>query len=238
VNELTLPSGDWATALPPLIADSHTPTLIAASIRPRRGRAHRCDRLHDGHWLARPRPDRIGAAIGMRVEDVYTQNRRLWVRLHDKGGKQHAMPRHHNLETYLHAYIDGAGFASDAKALLLQTYSRATGQLTGNPLPQAKRLRDDSTAREIRRHHDAHGQPYVSGDGRDGVSEKWRHPRTSRADGEPCLDQDDAALRPPRRGGDARRGGEDTCMTRQKGETYRSIGRNWLRNCTANRRTG
>ena len=28
---------------------------------------------------------RIGAAIGMRVEDVYAQNRRLWVRLHEKG---------------------------------------------------------------------------------------------------------------------------------------------------------
>ena len=31
---------------------------------------------------------RIDAAIGMRVEDVYTQNRRLWVRLHEKGGKR------------------------------------------------------------------------------------------------------------------------------------------------------
>ena len=41
---------------------------------------------------------RIGASIGMRVEDVFTQNRRLWVRLHEKGGKQHAMPCHHNLE--------------------------------------------------------------------------------------------------------------------------------------------
>jgi integrase len=80
---------------------------------------------------------RIGAAIGMRVEDVYRQNRRLWVRLHEKGGKQHAMPCHHNLESYLHAYIDGAGLASDPKALLFQTYNRSTGQLTGNPLPQA-----------------------------------------------------------------------------------------------------
>ncbi len=80
---------------------------------------------------------RIGAAIGMRVEDVYTQNRRLWVRLHEKGGKQHAMPCHHNLESYLHAYIDGAGLASDPKALLFQTYSRSTGRLTGNLLPQA-----------------------------------------------------------------------------------------------------
>lgn len=30
---------------------------------------------------------RIGAALGMRVEDVFVQNRRLWVRLHEKGGK-------------------------------------------------------------------------------------------------------------------------------------------------------
>jgi site-specific recombinase XerD len=80
---------------------------------------------------------RIGAAIGMQVEDVYSQNRRLWVRLHEKGGKQHAMPCHHNLEAYLHEYIDGAGLASEPKALLFQSYSRATGQLTGNPLPQA-----------------------------------------------------------------------------------------------------
>ena len=80
---------------------------------------------------------RIGAAIGMRVEDVYTQNRRLWVRLHEKGGKQHAMPCHHNLETYLHAYIEGAGLANDPKALLFQSYGRSTGQLAGKPLPQA-----------------------------------------------------------------------------------------------------
>jgi integrase len=78
---------------------------------------------------------RIGAAVGMGVEDVYTQNRRLWVRLHEKGGKQHAMPCHHNLETYLHEYIDGAALASDPKALLFQSCRRA--QLTGNPLPQA-----------------------------------------------------------------------------------------------------
>jgi site-specific recombinase XerD len=80
---------------------------------------------------------RIGVAIGMRVEDVYSQNQRLWVRLHEKGGKQHAMPCHHNLEAYLHEYIDGAGLATEPKALLFQSYSRATGQLTGNPLPQA-----------------------------------------------------------------------------------------------------
>src|SRR5713101_4626258 len=41
---------------------------------------------------------RIGAALGMTVEDVFTQNRRLGVRLREKGGKRHAMPCHHNLE--------------------------------------------------------------------------------------------------------------------------------------------
>jgi site-specific recombinase XerD len=80
---------------------------------------------------------RIGAAIGMRVEDSFQQNRRLWVRLHENGGKQHVLPCHHSLEAYLHEYIDGAGLARDPKTLLFQTYSRATGRLTGNPLPQA-----------------------------------------------------------------------------------------------------
>ena len=40
---------------------------------------------------------RIGAALGMKVGDVFTQNRRLWVRLREKGGKPHAMPCHHHL---------------------------------------------------------------------------------------------------------------------------------------------
>jgi integrase len=57
--------------------------------------------------------------------------------LHEKGGKRLAMPCHHNLETYLQEYIDGVGLAKEPKAFLFQSYSRATGQLTGNPLPQA-----------------------------------------------------------------------------------------------------
>ncbi|MFM9428201.1 site-specific recombinase XerC [Variovorax sp. GrIS 2.14] len=52
---------------------------------------------------------RVGAAIDMRVEDVYVQGRRSWVRLHEKGGKEHEMPCHHNLDEYLHAYLDAAG---------------------------------------------------------------------------------------------------------------------------------
>ena len=80
---------------------------------------------------------RIGAALGMKVEDVYTQNRRLWVRLREKGGKHHAMPCHHNLDEYLPAYLDGAGLRDDPKGPLFRTIGRGTGQLTRTPLPQA-----------------------------------------------------------------------------------------------------
>ena len=73
----------------------------------------------------------------MKVEDVFTQNRQLWVRLRENGGKLHAMPCHHNLETYLTAYIKGAGLAEDPEVPLLRTIGRGTGLLTRTPLPPA-----------------------------------------------------------------------------------------------------
>ena len=79
---------------------------------------------------------RIGAAVGMKVEDVFVQNRRLWVRLREKGGKAHAMPCHHNLEEYLIAYLDGCGLRDDPKGPLFRTIGRGTGLLTRTPLPQ------------------------------------------------------------------------------------------------------
>nr|WP_176704159.1 tyrosine-type recombinase/integrase [Pseudomonas sp.]QDK64832.1 phage integrase XerD [Pseudomonas sp.] len=80
---------------------------------------------------------RIGAALAMKVEDVYTQNRRLWVRLREKGGKQHAMPCHHSLEEYLHAYLIETGIEHDLKGPLFRTIKRGTGQLSSTVLPQA-----------------------------------------------------------------------------------------------------
>lgn len=80
---------------------------------------------------------RVGAALAMRVEDVFVQNRRLWVRLHEKGGKRHEMPCHHNLEDYLHAYIQGCDLAEDRKGPLFRTIARGTGRLSRTPLPQA-----------------------------------------------------------------------------------------------------
>jgi integrase/recombinase XerC len=80
---------------------------------------------------------RIGAALAMKVEDVYVQNRRFWVRLHEKGGKRHEMPCHHNLERYLDAYLELDGIRDDKKGPLFRTIGRSTRQLTRTPLAQA-----------------------------------------------------------------------------------------------------
>ena len=80
---------------------------------------------------------RIGAAVAMKTEDVFVQDRRLWVRLREKGGKRHEMPCHHNLETYLEAYLAGTGLRNDPKGPLFRTIGRTTRQLTRTPLPQA-----------------------------------------------------------------------------------------------------
>lgn len=80
---------------------------------------------------------RIGAALSLKIEDVYTQNRRLWVRLSEKGGKQHDMPCHHNLDLWLHEYLDAANLWNDRKGYVFRTIDRDTKDLSDRPLPQA-----------------------------------------------------------------------------------------------------
>jgi site-specific recombinase XerD len=80
---------------------------------------------------------RVGAVIKMRVEDYYTQGRRGWVRLHEKGGKRHEMPCNHHLEAYLDAYVQAAGIAGDFKGYLFRSVRGKSGQLTSNPLAQS-----------------------------------------------------------------------------------------------------
>ncbi|WP_232493662.1 tyrosine-type recombinase/integrase [Novosphingobium kaempferiae] len=82
---------------------------------------------------------RIGAALAMKREDVFVQGRRLWVRLHEKGGKRHEMPCHHLLDEYLTAYLDASDPGSipgNAKAPLFRALDRKTKQLGDRPLTQ------------------------------------------------------------------------------------------------------
>lgn len=96
---------------------------------------------------------RVGAAIKMRVEDVYVQGRRTWVRLHEKGGKRHEMPCHHVLDEYLTAYIEGAQLGFDRKGFLFRSLFGKTNQLTENGIAQAdvyrmiRRRADDAEIR-------------------------------------------------------------------------------------------
>src|SRR4051795_2970263 len=84
---------------------------------------------------------RVSAAIGMNVEDYYVQGRRSWVRLHEKGGKQHDMPAHHLLESYVDAYLTEAGIASDKDTPLFRTTVGKTGTLTERRMTRTDALR-------------------------------------------------------------------------------------------------
>ena len=83
---------------------------------------------------------RVGAAVGMKIEDYYVQKRRGWVRLHEKGGKVTELPCHHNLETYLEEWIAASGLAVEPTSPLFPTLRH--GRLAKLPearqaLPQA-----------------------------------------------------------------------------------------------------
>jgi hypothetical protein len=66
----------------------------------------------------------------LNVADIFHQQRRLWVRLHEKGGKFHEMPCHHTLEGYLSEYIERARLAEAGRVPLFQAIRyRAYGQI-------------------------------------------------------------------------------------------------------------
>jgi len=77
---------------------------------------------------------RVSAAVAMNVDDVYIQGKRTWVRLHEKGGKEHALPCHHELEEYLDAYITAAGIEGVKDTPLFRTAIRKTKQLSNQRL--------------------------------------------------------------------------------------------------------
>ena len=82
---------------------------------------------------------RISAAVAMKVADVFIQNDRLWVRLHEKGRKHHTMPCQHYLETYLKAYLEASGRAGQPKRPLFPTLGRSS-EHTNTPLSRRNAL--------------------------------------------------------------------------------------------------
>ena len=77
---------------------------------------------------------RVSAVVGMKVDDYYQVGKRSWIRLQEKGGKDHTVPAHHSAEQYLDAYLKAAGHGGDKLAPLFLTAIGRTGRLTDTPL--------------------------------------------------------------------------------------------------------
>lgn len=79
---------------------------------------------------------RVSAVVGMNVEDYYPEGKRWWLRLHEKGGKRHEVPAHHNAEAYLDAWIDAAGIADEKRSPLFRSMDRR-GRVSARPLDRS-----------------------------------------------------------------------------------------------------
>jgi len=81
---------------------------------------------------------RISALVGMRVSDYYPDGKRWWLRLHEKGGKFHEVPCHHNAEAYLDAYTEAAGLEDEPSSPLFRSVRKA--QLTERSISRTDAL--------------------------------------------------------------------------------------------------
>src|SRR5579863_1555690 len=83
---------------------------------------------------------RVSAMVHMRVEDYYQNGKRWWIRLHEKGGKRHEIPAHHNAEAYLDAYLEAAGIREEKKSALFRSVDNRR-KITENALTRTDVLR-------------------------------------------------------------------------------------------------
>ncbi|MBV8054526.1 MAG: tyrosine-type recombinase/integrase [Deltaproteobacteria bacterium] len=77
---------------------------------------------------------RISAVLQMTVRDYFVRGRRSCVRLHEKGGKEHEIHGHHNLEQLLDEYIEAAGVGRNPDGPIFRTAAGKTGHLTGSTM--------------------------------------------------------------------------------------------------------
>jgi integrase/recombinase XerD len=73
---------------------------------------------------------RVSAVVNMDVEDYWQNGKRWWLRLHEKGGKHHEVPAHHNADAYLDAYLQAAAISGELKSPLFRSADRTSGKLT------------------------------------------------------------------------------------------------------------
>src|ERR1700676_2814706 len=83
---------------------------------------------------------RVSAVVHMHVEDYYENGKRSWIRLHEKGGKRHEVPAHHNAEAYLDAYLEATGIRDGKKSPLFRSINNRR-RITGNAMTRTDVLR-------------------------------------------------------------------------------------------------
>src|SRR6266849_1352570 len=67
---------------------------------------------------------RVGAAVTMKAGDYFQHRKRLWLRLHEKGGKRHEVPCHPSLEEFLNVWVAAAGIGRDKKGPLFRSMGK------------------------------------------------------------------------------------------------------------------
>lgn len=92
---------------------------------------------------------RVGAAVAVDVEDVYQNGRRWWVRLKEKGGRQHEMPLNHKAEEAILAYMEAGCLHTMKGTPLFRTLDRKRN------LTENRMLRQDAWLMVKRRARDA-----------------------------------------------------------------------------------
>ncbi len=89
---------------------------------------------------------RISAVTALKVGDVFHQKRRLWLRLHEKGGKVQDIPCHHQLEAYIDEWLDAAGHRAQHEAPLFQTFARKGARKAHTHQEDAEHIDDHAEA--------------------------------------------------------------------------------------------
>jgi len=75
---------------------------------------------------------RVSAVLSLKRQDFYYQGPRRWLRFHEKGGKEHEMPAHHEIEQTIDEYLSRVGI--EDKQPLFQSVNKTGTALTGRAL--------------------------------------------------------------------------------------------------------
>lgn len=84
---------------------------------------------------------RVSAAVGLDVADYYAVGKRSWIRLHEKGGKLHEVPAHHNAVLYLDQYMEAARIEPESKGALFRSIAGRSGNLSEHRMHRTDALR-------------------------------------------------------------------------------------------------